>query len=230
MRLIPLVPAVILCFAAPSFGQAGAPDARSSRGGVEEWIEYSSKADRFLVNFPGQPQVREVPYPTEYGLTLTAHLHVYEDGPSRYAVTVVDYNTIDQLHAARVKGCTAMCGNRGANERRGALDYAAWNFIKRDGKVTYYAFGDSDRIEGLRIQLLNPDRSRTFGAIYMHENRLYILDATVPQNVPPPALFQQNLGFLDQDGLRVRYDTIYSNLFPAPPRIQGGEGRPMGCE
>jgi hypothetical protein len=204
MRLIPLVPAVILFFAAPSFGQ--------------EWIEYSSKADRFLVNFPGQPQ---------------AHLHVYEDGPSRYAVTVVDYTNIDQLHAARVKGCTGYpgtCGNRGPNERRGALDYAAWNFIKRDGRVTYYAFGDSDRIEGLRIQLLNPDRSRTFGAIYMHENRLYILDATVPQNVPPPALFQQNLGFLDQDGRRVRYDTIYSNQYPAPPRIQGGEGRPMGCE
>ena len=44
------------------------------------------------------------------------------------------------------------------------------------------------------------------------------------------ALFQQNLGFLDQDGRRVRYDTIYSNQYPAPPRIQGGEGRPMGCE
>ena len=219
MRLIPLVSAALILFcAAPSFGQ--------------EWIEYYSKADRFLVNFPGQPQVREIPYPTEYGLTLTAHLHVYEDGPSRYAVTVVDYNNIDQLHAARVKGCTGYpgtCANRGPNERRGALDYAAWNFIKRDAKVTYYAFGDSDRIEGLRIQLLNPDRSRTFGAIYMHENRLYILEATVPASAPPPALFQQNLGFLDQDGRRVRYDTIYSNQYPAPPRIQA-EGRLMGCE
>jgi hypothetical protein len=218
MRLIPLVSAVILSVAAPSFAQ--------------DWIEYYSKADRFLVNFPGQPQVREVPYPTEYGLTLSARLHVYEDGPSRYAVTVVDYTNVGQLHAARVKGCTAYpdtCTNRGPNEVRGALDYAAWNFIKRDARVTYYAFGDSDRIEGLRIQLLNPDRSRTFGAIYMHENRLYILEATVPPNAPPPALFQQNLGFLDQDGRRVRYDTIYSNQYAAPPRIPA-EGRLQGCE
>jgi hypothetical protein len=207
MRLIPLVPAVILFFAAPSFGQ--------------EWVEYYSKADRFLVNFPGQPQVREIPYPTEYGLTLTAHLHVYEDGPSRYAVTVVDYNTVGQLHAARVKGCTGYpdtCTNRGPNEVRGALDYAAWNFIKRDAKVTYYAFGDSDRIEGLRIQLLNPDRSRTFGAIYMHENRLYILEGTVPEGYPEPGLFQQSLGWIDEKGQGFRYRSLYHNGFPAPPK------------
>ena len=219
MRLIPLVSALMLCFAAPSSAQ--------------DWVEYYSKADRFLVNFPGQPQVREVPYPTEYGLTVTAHLHVYEDGPSRYSVTVVDYNNINQLHAARVKGCTAYpdtCTNRGANEVRGALDYAAWNFIKRDAKVTYYAYANSDRIEGRRVQLLNPDKSRTFAAIYMHENRLYILESTVPGTAPPPALFQQSTGFLDKDGLRIRYSSPYSNVYPPPAREPGGPNRPMGCD
>jgi hypothetical protein len=63
----------------------------------------------------------------------------------------------------------------------------------------------------------------------MHENRLYILDATVPANVPPPALFQQNLGFLDRDGRRVRYDTPYWNGYPPPRRIPA-EGRFEGCE
>jgi hypothetical protein len=220
MRLIRLVPAaLILCVAAPAFGQ--------------EWIEYYSKADMFLVNFPGQPQVRDIPYPTEYGVTLPAHLHVYEDGPSRLSVTVVDYTDVVKLHAERVKGCTAypdQCTNQGNNELRGALEYAVWNFLKRDGKVTYFAYANSDRIEGRRVQLVNADKSRTFGAIYMHMNRVYILEATVPANAPPPALFQQSMGFLDKDGVRVRYADTYSNAYPAPARVPGGPNRPMGCE
>ena len=67
----------------------------------------------------------------------------------------------------------------------------------------------------------------TFG---MHENRLYILEATVPGNAPPPALFQQSMGILDKDGVRVRYDSVYSNAYPAPKRIEGGPNRPMGCD
>jgi hypothetical protein len=63
MRLIRLIlAAVILFVAAPSFAQ--------------EWIEYYSRSDRFMVNFPKQPQVRDIAYQTEYGLTLPAHLHV----------------------------------------------------------------------------------------------------------------------------------------------------------
>ena len=221
MRLIRLVPAatLILFVAAPSFAQ--------------EWIEYYSRPDAFLVNFPAQPQVRSITYPTEYGLTLPANVHIYEQGPSRFSVTVVDYGNVQKLHADQVKGCTLypdQCTNQGANELRGALDYAVWNFLKRDGKVTYYAYANSDRIEGRRVQLTNADKSRTFGAIYMHENRLYILEATVPPTAPPPALFQQSMGFLDKDGVRVRYATPYSNAYPPPAREPGGPNRPMGCE
>ena len=219
MRFIRLAPAaLILCFAAPSFSQG--------------WIEYYSKEDLFLVNFPGQPTVREVTYPTEFGITLPARVHIREDGASRYSVTVVDYANVEKIYAERVKNCTGYpdtCTNRGPAEIRGALDYAAWNFIRRDAKVTYYGYGDSDRIGGLRIQLANPDRSLTFGAIYMHDNRLYILEATVPPGAPPPALFQQNLGFLDKAGLRIRYVTPYANGYPPPPRMKA-EGRFEGCE
>ncbi len=95
--------------------------------------------------------------------------------------------------------------------------------------MTYYGYGDSDRIGGLRIQLANPDRSRTFAAMYMHENRLFILEATVPASAAPPALFQQNLGFLDKDGRRIRYTTPYANGYPPPPR-EVAEGRFQGCE
>jgi hypothetical protein len=80
------------------------------------------------------------------------------------------------------------------------------------------------------VQLTTTDTSKTFASIYMHENRVYITEATVPGNAPPPALFNQSMGFLDKDGVRVRYDSIYSNAYPAPARIQGGPNRPMGCD
>ena len=209
MRLISLVPALILFMSGPSVAQ--------------DWIEYASKADLFTVNFPGQPTVQDISYVTEYRITLPGHVHSYESGSTRYSVTVIDYSDVQKIHAERVKGCTGYpdtCGNPYVAELRGALEFAAWSFIKRDAKVTYYAYGNTDRIEGRQIQLTNADRSRTFAAIHMHENRLYIFEATVPADAPPPALFQQSLGFLDKNGVSVRYNTIYTNGYPTPTRVQ----------
>jgi hypothetical protein len=83
-------------------------------------------------------------------------------------------------------------------------------------------------VEGRRIQLANADGSQTFAAIHMHENHLYILEGTVPGDAPPPGLFQQSLGFIDSQGIRVRYESIYSNMYPPPPpriQYQGQPGR-----
>ena len=79
-------------------------------------------------------------------------------------------------------------------------------------------------MEGHQLQLINADRSLTFVAIYLHENRLYIVEGTVPRNAPPPGLFQQNLSFLDEAGERVRHDEIYSNALPPVTQQQGGPG------
>jgi hypothetical protein len=192
-------------------------------GHAQEWIEYASRSDMFTVNFPGQPTVRDINWETEYRITIPGHVHRYDDGQSHYSVTVVDYSNVQKIHADRVKGCTGYpdtCGNPYVAELRGAMEYAAWSFLKRDAKVTYYAYGNTDRIEGRRLQLTNADGSRTFALIHMHENRLYIFEATVPRGAPSPALFQQSAGFLDKNGVRVRYDTVYSNAYPAPTRVQ----------
>jgi len=146
MRLIRLVPAALILFvSAPSLAQ--------------EWIEYASRADFFTVNFPGEPKVRDITYRTEYGITLPGRVHAYEAGPSRYSVTVVDYADVQKIHAERVKDCHGYpdtCNNPWVGELRGALDYAAWGLLQRDAKVTYYAYANTDRIEGRRIQLANP--------------------------------------------------------------------------
>lgn len=221
MRLSPLAAAALV------LGLAGPAAA-------QDWIEYTSKTDLFIVNFPGEPAIREITYPTEYGITLPGRIYTVEDRGSRYAVTVVDYRKAEQLHIERAKNCTGYpdtCTNRTANDLRGALDYAVAQFLQRDAKVTYYGLGDTDRIEGRRVQLLNPDQSRTFVAVYLHEYRLYILEGTVPPNAPPPALFQQNVGVFDEKMERVRYRTLYRHgVTPLPEREPSPPGgRERGC-
>ena len=231
MRLIPLVAAAfVLLVSGPAFGQ--------------EWTEYASRADFFTVNFPGEPEVRDIAYPTEYRVTLPGRVHSVTNGSSRYSVTVIDYTNVQEVHAERLEGCQArsrsnanLCNSPWINELRGALDYAASKFLQRDAEVTHYAYYNAERVEGRRIQLTNADRSRTFAAIHMHENRLYIFEGTVPPGAPPPGLFQQSLGWVDEEGIRVRYETIYANMYSPPPRVQYGQqatgvpdlsGVPMG--
>jgi len=210
MRLISLAAAAfVLCLSGPSFAQ--------------EWIEYVSKEDFFTVNFPAQPTVREIMYPTEYGITIPGRVHSSQEGPNRYSVTVIDYSNVQKIHQERLADCQKypnLCNNPWVGELRGAMDYAAYQFLKRDAKVSHYAYYNSDRVEGRRIQLANADRTQTFAAIHMHQNRLYILEGTVAEGAPPPGLFQQSLGFVDKDGFRVRYDSVYSNMYPPPPRVQ----------
>ena len=64
-------------------------------------------------------------------------------------------------------------------------------------------------------------------AIYMHENKLYIIEGTVPAGYPEPGLFQQSLGWLDENGNGVRYQSLYHNGFPTPP-VVNRRGRGQG--
>jgi hypothetical protein len=210
MRVSALVAAAItLALSAPSFAQ--------------EWIEYVSAQDLFTINFPEQPAIRATTYQTEYGIDLPGRVYSAALGSSRYSVTVIDYSDVRQMHAKRLENCDKypnLCNNPYVGELRGAMDFAAYGFLKRAAKVLHYAYYNSDRIEGRRIQLANPDGTQTFAAIHMHQNRLYVIEGTVPENYPPPAHFQQSLGFVDREGFRVRYDSIYSNMYPPPPRVQ----------
>ncbi len=195
------------------------------------WTEFVSKQDFFSISFPGQPTVQVTTWPTEYRITLPARVYALASGGSRYSVTVVDYNDAIALHAARNEKCKAdggdgdQCQDDGAEEMRGALVYASWTFMKRDGAtLTHYAHYNSDRVEGHEIHLTNADGSRTFSVVHMHENRLYVLEATVPRGAPAPGLFQISVRFLDKDLRPVRYEwqgtQLYSNGYPPPPRVR----------
>jgi len=99
---------------------------------------------------------------------------------------------------------------------QGAMDFASQAFLKRDAKVTYFAWATIDRIVGKEIQLTNPDGSRTYVQMHMLKNRLYIFEATVPKGSPEPGLFQQSPRLLDEQNNPVRYQDNYLNMYGLP--------------
>jgi hypothetical protein len=226
MRLMPII-ATALAFstAGPLFAQ--------------EWIEFANREDRFTCNFPSQPKVTQTTYTSEHGADLPARVYSATQGQSRYSVTVVDYNQAQRILTEKAKTCPAgaeTCigapGNEGhwRDDVRGAIVSASFQFLKRDAKLTSYEWNLVDQVEGHQMQLTNnADKSRTFAGIYMHENKLYIIEGTVPAGYPEPAFFQLSLGWLDENGIGLRYQSIYSNGFPAPPRVnRAGQGEGQG--
>ena len=158
-------------------------------GFAQGWIEYVNEVDRFGVTLPGQPSSQEITTTSSQGVTLPARVYTVENGPSRYSVTVVDYSSNDDI-----------------TDVIGAVAHEAWQIRKRDGEITFDAYAQADRIAGHELYLTNPDRSLTLVGIFLHEKRLYILEATVPPGAPPPLLFQQSLHVFDETGERVRYE------------------------
>ena len=198
---------------------------------AQEWIEFASREERLTCLFPTQPKITETAWTSEYGAILPARVYSATQGPSRYSLTVVDYNPIEQLMVEKSKSCppgTETCQGVGdwglgywKNDMRGAIVYAVSKFVERDVKVTHLMWNSQQVVQGQELQLTNnADQSRTFASVYMHENRLVILEATVPKNYPPPTLFTQSLSWLDENGKGIRYSTIYINA-PDVPKPSG---------
>jgi len=156
---------------------------------AQDWIEYVDRTDRFGVDMPARPTIREITYTSWRGRMLPARVHSVQDGASRYSVTVVNYATDTDV-----------------TDVLGSIAHAAWNICKRGGQVTYDAYAQVDRIAGHELHVTNPDRSLTYAAIHLYDKRLYILEATVPAGAAPPLEFQMSLSILDESGTRIRFE------------------------
>ena len=225
MRLMSVAPAVLILLSV-------------TPANAQEWSEFVSREDGFKLNVPAAPKMTETTYTSEYGAALPARVYAVARGEERYSMTVVDYRPIEKLLTEKAKQCPPFADERctglgggavvGAGywrtDVRGALVWASWQFMQRNAVVTHYMWNFVDLVEGHQLQLTNrTDRSRTFVAIYMHANRLYIMEGTVPDGDPEPGLFQQSLGFVDKDGNGIRYRDYYDNDYPPPP-LAGGRG------
>ncbi len=202
---------------------------------AQEWKTFTSKEDRFAVLLPADPQVTNIVWETEYGAKLPGRVYTVKHGANSYSVTVVDYNPLKAMGEAKANTCPPGlegCGGTTAARRpdpngpgywktdtRGALVYATFKFLQRDVKVTYYMWNWLGQgPEAHELQLINnADQSRTFAAMYMHHNWLYILEGTVPKDVPPPVIFQQSISLLEEDGRRARHNRTYFNAAELDP-------------
>jgi hypothetical protein len=211
---------------------------------AQEWDEFVFIEDGFKVNFPGRPQVENATWISQYHYTLPARVYRASRGSERYSATVVDYREVEKQGIERSRQCPAgaetCIGNQDGRQGgilgpgywkmdiRGAMAFATLKFLQRDAKVTDFNLEFQDVVEGYFLQLTNRDESRTFAYITMHENRLYVLEATTPKGYPPPELFQSSIGFVDAKGNGIRYLDYYSNAVhglrqyePPPARIGG---------
>src|SRR5262245_15538390 len=227
MRLHPIIlGAIILSFSASMFAQ--------------EYVEYKSQQDRFGIVFPAQPKVTETTYTSEFGSVLPARVYAADSGQGHFSVTVVDYNNIQAIATEKAKACPkgaetclgglAPTSSTGAGywkaDLAGAMMNATWRLMERDAKVTYVGWTNIDLVEGNMVSLTNnKDKSRTSASIFMHQNKLYILEGTVPAGYPVPDFFQQSVQWLDENGTPIRYSTLYHNGFAAPPINGRGPGR-----
>jgi hypothetical protein len=215
MRLIPFV-LIALSLCVPTTALA------------QEWEDYEDVSDRFRVNTAGDVQVREFLWDSEYGLQLPAREHSFRRGAERYSITVVDYNDAERMYRNQDHPPSFSQAAYWQIDILGSIQYAATKlFRQRPGAtVTYDAWHYIDLVEGHQLHVTNADSTRTTASIYLHENRLYILEATVPEGAPEPALFINALSFLDANGERVRYDEIYQN--PQMPATLDRGGNPIG--
>jgi len=176
MRLSRIIPAALILLVSGASAFA------------QEWIEYVDRKEFFQINFPGQPAVKDISYKTESGETVPAKVYTAKEGPATYTLTVVNYK------------------NAEGGDYRGSTAWAAWNFRKRGGVVTYDAYAVTDRIAGHQLQITNPDKTRSYIGIHPNARRLYIMEAAAPPDYPPPSDFPQTISLLDEQGRRIRYD------------------------
>ena len=214
--------------AAGSPSAAVAPSTAETGGG--DWTEVVSQEERFTLTFPGRPVIADTTWFSQYGAALPARVYRVAGGGKVYSLTVVDYNPVERLLVERSRSCPI-----GANtcqgiadwgvgywktDIRGALLYAVWKLVERDAKVTTVSWNGIALVQGVEMRLTNnADQSRTFASIYMHENRLLVVEATVPRGDAPPVSFNESLNWLDEAGRPVRYQTTYINIpdVPKPP-------------
>lgn len=210
----------------PSWPQASA-SVTAPEAGNGDWIEFVSREERFTAVFPGQPTVTETPWLSQFGAVLPARVYSVTQGHSRYIITAVDYRPVERVQVEKARACPEGANTcQGIpdwgigywkNDVRGAIVYAVSKFLMRDVKVTEIIWNGIALVQGQALQLTNTaDQSRTFAGAYMHDNRLVIVEATVPAAYPAPVAFTESIGWIDERGRAVRYQTMYVNMPDVP--------------
>ena len=83
----------------------------STQAFAQEWVEYTNTQDRFAVNFPEQPTVRDFTYTSWLDAKLPARVYTAQHGAERYSVTFVDYTQAQHVHAEMAQSMSCAPGS-----------------------------------------------------------------------------------------------------------------------
>jgi protein tyrosine phosphatase (PTP) superfamily phosphohydrolase (DUF442 family) len=191
----------------------------------DTWTEFVSREDGFRITFPGLPNVQTITWTSQMGYPLPARVFTVDRGREHYSVTVADYRGLEKQGIAKSQSCTPGAETCIGGQTRivgpgywksdvhGAITYAVFKLLQRDAKLTGMTWNWAEQVEGTLLQFTNnADQSRTSASIYMHDNRLYVIEGTVPKGYPEAELFKMSVGFIRPDGTESNiYSSVYNN-------------------
>ena len=170
------------------------------------WILYTDQEHRFIINFPREPDIQNFDYISEYGATFPGRTYSVQENGGLLSLMIIDFRDGEGKYTELIdKTDDAPVSSLWLYDQRGSVPYEASKLRERGGKILYDNWHHIDLVEGLNIVISNVDGSSTYAGLYLHANRLYMMEATVPAGIPPQSLFQQSLGILDAEGRRNRY-------------------------
>ena len=185
---------IVAALAVPMGVIAHPPQVAGSRGtstslGGAQWVEFEDRAEFFFVNFPEQPRITTATWQSRQGQLYPARVYTAYEGPGRYTMTVVNLSEMRDL-----------------TEMKSMISWEAWRFRKMGGNITYNMYGQIDRIQGHQLHIKHADKTTSVIGIYLHDRRLYVMEARVPDGSPGALLFEPSLSILYENGRRIRYN------------------------
>jgi hypothetical protein len=184
MRIASIIPAVVAVFVSgAAFAQA--------------WDVYTNRENFFTVNLPAEPTETSAPYKTAKGTNLTMKTFTAVAPPGtllsgKYSLHVVDYSSA-------------------TGELATAIEEAAKTY-RAKGKVPYEGVNMLDNHRSWRQTIENANERILTEILVAKNNRLYISESSTALNAPVPAQFQASLQILDENGVRIRYARVESNI------------------
>jgi len=164
--------ALISCMALP--GALGAAFAQDS-------LLYSNREYRFSILFPSEPKLRDVPFTTHRGETVSAKQFYVEDNASHYFVTVVHVPS-------------------GPATDDPLVEHAAEQLRKRGEILFQYKFNYDPGVPGRQLNIREANGRQLRSSMYMWDHRLVIAESSAPMGSSEGLQFEQSITLLDETG------------------------------
>jgi hypothetical protein len=135
----------------------------------------------FAIIFPDRPQQRDFLYAAHNGKLQPAHQFYVEQGPNRYALTIVDFFDGPKADVQIVEHASTM--------------------LKQRGTLFHEDFAPYDPgMPGHQLNIFETKERQIRASVYMAENRLYITEATIAVGDIPAVQFEQSITLVDDEG------------------------------